>query len=91
MCIADFEEGDAAVDDVEWVKGAVVGATKADGAIMCGCDESDGASERCDRKLREVVMIFMLVGLIVLNVPCGVSPKYGHVHGGGRSNVDSFE
>lgn len=41
-----------------------------------------------DRKLRDVVMILTSAGLNVLW--CGVSPKYGHVHGGGIRSRASF-
>lgn len=89
MCIADFVGGDAVDNDECGECDDAVVATTQDWP-MCGVGSLE-ASERCDRKLREVVMIFMLAGLMVLNVPCLVSPKYGHVQGGGRSNVASFE
>lgn len=41
-----------------------------------------------DRKLREVEMIFTSAGFSVLW--WGVSPKYGHVHGGGIRSRTSF-
>lgn len=41
-----------------------------------------------DRKLRDVVIILTSAGFNVLW--CGVSPKYGHVHGGGTRSRVSF-
>lgn len=40
-----------------------------------------------DRKLRDVVIIFTSAGFDKLW--CGLSPKYGHVHGGGSRSSAS--
>lgn len=88
MCIADLG-GCAGVAEMSGFGVCAVVAPKV-GAI-CGEFVSDEVSDRFDRKLREVVIIFMLAGLMVLYLPFGVSPKYGHVQGGGRSNVETFE
>lgn len=85
MCRDDFE-GVAMQDAIELVAADDGGVGEMKAGMMLW-DVGSERSERFDRKLRDVVMILTLVGLMVVTVPLGVSPKYGHVHGGGRSKV----
>lgn len=67
MCRADLE-GDA-IDDESVFEGAADGAAvEMKSGLMSSGVGSEG-SERCDRKLRDVVMILTLAGLMVVTVP----------------------